>query len=412
MEQKLTLTVTQLNEYIKMMFDNQPTLRGLFVRGEISNFVDHRSGHLYFTLKDESSLIRAVMFKSSAMRLRFKPENGMRVIVGGSVSVFPRDGQYQLYATEMQPDGIGALYIAFEQLKSKLESEGLFDPHMKKPIPRFPSKIGIITSPTGAAIRDMINITKRRYPLAEIVIYPATVQGSDAPKSLVHGLRYFNGCEDRPDVLIIGRGGGSIEDLWGFNNETLAREIAASEIPVISAVGHETDFTICDFVADCRAPTPSAAAELAVPDMSDLINKLLSQKTRMNVLFSRHLSERRDNLRLLSNARVLRSPETILNNLRLKLDKDSDRLDDKFESALISARNKLNTASAKLSSLSPLAVMSRGYGAVSDENGNIVKSAAELEVKQKIDITFADGSVRAEILDKREAMSNGKENQI
>jgi len=274
MEQKNALTVTQLNEYIKMMFDSQPTLNRLLVRGEISNFVNHRSGHFYFTLKDENSLIRAVMFKSAAMKLNFQPENGMRVIARGKVSVFPRDGQYQLYADDMELDGIGGLYVAFEQLKNKLAAEGLFDESRKRPLPRFPSKIGIITSPTGAAIRDMINVTGRRYPMAEITIYPALVQGSDAPRSLAAGIRYFNNADKRPDVIIIGRGGGSIEDLWAFNNEQLARFIANSEIPVISAVGHETDFTICDFVADRRAPTPSAAAELAVPDSYELHTRI------------------------------------------------------------------------------------------------------------------------------------------
>jgi len=405
MEQKNALTVTQLNEYIKMMFDSQPTLNRLLVRGEISNFVNHRSGHFYFTLKDENSLIRAVMFKSAAMKLNFQPENGMRVIARGKVSVFPRDGQYQLYADDMELDGIGGLYVAFEQLKNKLAAEGLFDESRKRPLPRFPSKIGIITSPTGAAIRDMINVTGRRYPMAEITIYPALVQGSDAPRSLAAGIRYFNNADKRPDVIIIGRGGGSIEDLWAFNNEQLARFIANSEIPVISAVGHETDFTICDFVADRRAPTPSAAAELAVPDSYELHTRIKAYESRIGTLLSRKLSNGRERLRMLSRSRVLKSPETLFDNLKLRVDRNSDILDASLKSKMTLCRAELKTASGKLSSLSPLAVLSRGYGAVTDESGNIVKSVALLNVGQKIDVTLSDGSVTAEITNKKEAIN-------
>jgi len=407
MEQKNALTVTQLNEYIKMMFDSQPTLNRLLVRGEISNFVNHRSGHFYFTLKDENSLIRAVMFKSAAMKLNFQPENGMRVIARGKVSVFPRDGQYQLYADDMELDGIGGLYVAFEQLKNKLAAEGLFDESRKRPLPRFPSKIGIITSPTGAAIRDMINVTGRRYPMAEITIYPALVQGSDAPRSLAAGIRYFNNADKRPDVIIIGRGGGSIEDLWAFNNEQLARFIANSEIPVISAVGHETDFTICDFVADRRAPTPSAAAELAVPDSYELYARIKAYESRIGTLLSRKLSSGREKLRILSRSKVLTSPETIFDNLKLRVDRSSDILDASLKAKMTLSRAELKSASGKLSSLSPLAVLSRGYGAVTDSNGNIVKSVKSLNVGQKIDVTLSDGSVTAEIINKKEA-TNGK----
>ncbi|MBE6550202.1 MAG: exodeoxyribonuclease VII large subunit [Ruminococcaceae bacterium] len=406
MEQKNALTVTQLNEYIKMMFDSQPTLNRLLVRGEISNFVNHRSGHFYFTLKDEGSLIKAVMFKSSAMKINFQPENGMRVVARGKVSVFPRDGQYQLYADDMELDGIGALYVAFEQLKNKLAAEGLFDESRKKPLPRFPSKIGIITSPTGAAIRDMINVTGRRYPMAEITIYPALVQGSDAPRSLAAGIRYFNNSENHPDVIIIGRGGGSIEDLWAFNNEQLARFIANSEIPVISAVGHETDFTICDFVADRRAPTPSAAAELAVPDSYELYTRIKAYESRVGTLLSRKLSNGSDRLRILSRSRVLTSPETLFDNLKLRVDRNSDILDASIKSKMTLSRSELKTASGKLSSLSPLAVLSRGYGAVTDADGNIVKSVSSLDIGQKIDVTLSDGSVTAEIINKKEA-TNG-----
>jgi len=406
MEQKNALTVTQLNEYIKMMFESQPTLNRLFLRGEISNFVNHRSGHFYFTLKDENSLIRAVMFKGSAMKLNFQPENGMRVIARGKVSVFPRDGQYQFYADDMELDGIGALYIAFEQLKNKLAAEGLFDDSRKKPLPKFPSKIGIITSPTGAAIRDMLNVTGRRYPMAEITIYPALVQGNDAPRSLAAGIRYFNNSENRPDVIIIGRGGGSIEDLWAFNNEQLARFIAASEIPIISAVGHETDFTICDFVADRRAPTPSAAAELAVPDSFELSGRIKIYESRVCTLLSRKLSNGYERLRILSRSRVLASPETLFDNLKLRVDRNSDLLDASIKAKLTLCRAELKTDAGKISSLSPLGVLSRGYGAVTDEDGNIVKSVSGLDIGQKIDVTLSDGSVTAEIINKKEA-TNG-----
>lgn len=262
--EKRIITVSELNEYIKMVLENDELLMRVFIKGEISNFTNHyKTGHFYFSLKDEGGAVRAVMFRGSASKLKFVPENGMRVVVGGRVGVFPRDGQYQVYAETMEPDGVGALYVAYEQLKAKLEKEGLFDAAKKKPLPKIPTRIGIITSPTGAAIRDIINILGRRFPLAKAVLYPALVQGEGAAPDLVRGIDYFNSAGN-VDVIIIGRGGGSLEDLWAFNDETLARRVAASKIPVISAVGHETDFTLCDFAADRRAPTPSAAAELAV----------------------------------------------------------------------------------------------------------------------------------------------------
>ena len=262
---KIILTVTQLNEYIKSKIDSDKTLQNIWIKGEISNFVHHKTGHLYFTVKDENSLVRSLMFASSAAKLPFKPENGMKVILHGRVASYIRDGIYNFYADSMEPDGIGALYIAYEQLKKRLEAEGLFRTENKKPLPKIPSRVGVITSPTGAAVRDIIHVISRRFPFAKIIVYPALVQGEGAPPQLIAGLRYFNESHSA-DVIILGRGGGSIEDLWAFNNEQLAREVAASRIPVISAVGHETDFTICDFVADRRAPTPSAAAEIAVPE--------------------------------------------------------------------------------------------------------------------------------------------------
>ena len=273
------MTVSALNQYIHTLIASDTALSDLTVRGEISNFVAHRSGHCYFSLKDEGGLIRAVMFRTAASRLAFRPESGMKVLVHGYVSVYEKDGQYQLYVSAMEPDGIGSLYLAFEERKRRLATEGLFDASRKRPIPRYPARIGVITSPTGAAIRDILHILARRYPCAEVLLYPALVQGEEAARSMIAGLRWFQE-QNAADVLIIGRGGGSFEDLFAFQDEGLAREIAASTIPVISAVGHETDFSISDFVADLRAPTPSAAAELAVPDMTELLARTASQHFR------------------------------------------------------------------------------------------------------------------------------------
>ena len=299
------LTVTQLNEYIKRIIDTTPQLTSIYVKGEISNFKNHYgTGHYYFTLKDEGGQLRAVMFKSSAAKMKFLPENGMKITAHGRISAFVRDGTYQLYCDSMEPDGVGALYIAFEQLKKRLEADGLFDPSRKRPLPKIPMRVGIITSATGAAIRDMINVCGRRFPAAKLILYPSLVQGPGAPAELIAGVQYFNTVHS-VDVIIIGRGGGSIEDLWAFNDEGLARAIAASVIPIISAVGHETDFTICDFVADRRAPTPSAAAELAVPDTAELKRKIQNIVSReANVLYSM-LKIRRDKLDTLSHTRAM-----------------------------------------------------------------------------------------------------------
>ncbi len=403
-EQSMTVTVSQLNEYIKMLLDSQPALRRVYVRGEISNFKEYSSGHMYFTLKDEASLIRTVMFRGYAGRLKFRPENGMRVIICGNVSVYPRDGQYQLYAEEIDPDGVGALYIAYEQLKAKLEAEGLFDESKKRPLPGFPMRIGIVTSPSGAAVRDMINVTKRRCPMTELVIYPSAVQGSEAPPQLIAGIRYFSQTQS-VDLIIIGRGGGSLEDLWAFNNEQLAREIAASSVPVISAVGHETDFTICDFVADRRAPTPSAAAELAVPDCSELRLALSSMTERYAALLLNRISTGRQRLDYLSSSRSLSDSELILTDRRITLDRLAEKLGVELSSKLALKRADLRESTAKLGSLSPLAVLSRGYGAVTDTNGNIIKTADELALGQSVNIRFSDGQATAEILQKE--VNNG-----
>ncbi len=398
-EQSTTVTVSQLNEYIKMLLDSQPTLHRIYVRGEISNFKEYSSGHMYFTLKDEDSLIRAVMFRGHAARLKFRPENGMKVVICGNVSVYPRDGQYQLYAESIDPDGVGALYLAFEQLKAKLAEEGLFDESYKQPLPAFPSRVGIVTSPSGAAVKDMINVAGRRYPSAELVIYPSAVQGSEAVPQLISGINYFSNTRS-VDVVIIGRGGGSLEDLWAFNNEQLARAISACRVPVISAVGHETDFTICDFVADRRAPTPSAAAELAVPDTSELRYKISSLTDRYAAQLMNRISQSRRQLELIAGSRALSDPDTILNDRLVRLDRTLDALDRAIEAKSSAKRSDLREIAASLSALDPLAVLSRGYGAVTDAKGKIVKSVADLDIGQEIYVRLSDGHAVAEIVRK------------
>lgn len=334
MQNTLVLSVSQLNRYIKMNFDADENLANIFISGEISNFTNHyRTGHLYFTLKDDSAAVRAVMFNSSAKRLKFMPEDGMKVIARGRVSVYEASGQYQLYVDDMQPDGVGALNLAYEQLKEKLQKEGLFSELHKKPLPPYPEKVGVITSPTGAAVRDIINVLGRRFPYAEIVFCPVLVQGDGAHLQLTDAVNLFN-SERAADVIIIGRGGGSIEDLWEFNDEGLARAVYNSEIPVISAVGHETDFTICDFAADMRAPTPSAAAELAVPDANELQYALSALKNRMFLNVSSGIADRRSRLEYLTSKGALKSPDEMLSNR-------SQRLDTAFSKMLSSYENRI-----------------------------------------------------------------------
>lgn len=372
------LTVTQLNEYVKRIIETTPQLTDVYVKGEISNFKNHYStGHFYFTLKDEGGQLRAVMFKSSASKMKFIPEDGMKVTAHGRISAFVRDGTYQMYCDSMEPDGVGALYIAFEQLKKKLEYEGLFDPSRKKPIPKIPRRVGIITSPTGAAIRDMINVCGRRFPYATLVLYPTLVQGPDAPPQLAAGMRYFNETNS-VDVIIIGRGGGSIEDLWAFNDESVARAVAASHIPVISAVGHETDFTICDFVADKRAPTPSAAAELAVPETVELKRKISNIITREADVISMMLSQRREKLLSLSQTRAMTNPMNFIDDRRMAADLLADRLL-RAENRIIEMKKAdMGREAGKLNALNPLSVISRGYSAVYKNDGTLVKNIEDV----------------------------------
>ena len=395
--QKRIISVSELNEYIKMLFEYDEILRNIYIKGEISNFTNHyKTGHFYFSLKDPGGAVRAVMFRSSASKLKFMPENGMRVIVGGRVSVFPRDGQYQIYVDVMEPDGKGALYMAYEQLKAKLEKEGLFSEARKKQLPEMPKRIGIITSPTGAAIRDMIHILGRRFPLSEIVLYPALVQGAEAPVSLIRGVRYFN-SEKKADVLIIGRGGGSIEDLWAFNDENLVRTVAASEVPIISAVGHETDFTLCDFAADLRAPTPSAAAELAVPDMEELKATLFQSGERISLAASRLIAKEKEKLKRLSSSRVMQNPMNLLDDKRMALLMTERVLQSRMESAIAAKRMQFQREAAKLEALNPLSVVTRGYSAVFDEKNRLIKSVHQINEGDVISFMLTDGTVCAEV---------------
>ncbi len=390
------LTVSQLNAIVKALLDNEPLLSHVMVRGELSNFKYHtQSGHLYMTLKDEKSAVRAVMFASSAKKLLFRPENGMKVIVEGRVAVFERDGQYQLYLTGMQPDGLGALHLAYEQLKARLAAEGLFAPERKKPLPKTPFHIGVVTASTGAAVRDIIHVLGRRFPAAQVLLYPVLVQGPDAPPMIVEAINWFNE-RHAADVLIVGRGGGSIEDLWAFNDESVARAIAASAIPVISAVGHETDFTIADFVADLRAPTPSAAAELAVPDSLTLRQRLSNVNVRMADLLLRKTSAGRARLEMLSAHWALRQPEKLLDEKRLVLDGLSQRVLQAQQTRLERGRQRLSLTAGKLSALSPLGVLERGYSIVL-HGGSPVRRADTLAVGDELTLRFAKGEVQARV---------------
>ena len=389
-------SVTQLNEYVRMLLDGNAVLSDIWIKGEISNFTNHRTGHMYFSVKDAGASVRVVMFKAHAARLKFEPRDGMKVLLHGRVSAYVPGGQYQFYADLMEADGLGSLYLAFEQCKARLQAEGLFDPARKKQIPRLPGRVGIITSPTGAAIRDIINVTGRRYPQGELLIFPSLVQGEQAAAYLAGGIRYFNRAQN-VDVIIIGRGGGSIEDLWAFNDERLAREIAASAIPVISAVGHETDFTICDFVADLRAPTPSAAAELVFPDRLALKAELDARLARIGALTLSGVQARKRQLQTLSASRALRSPATVLAEKQMRVDELWLRLQSAGQQMTERKKQTLGAAVGKLEALSPLAVLQRGYAVATDRDGGVATSASAFEVGQSMTVRFADGAVNATV---------------
>ncbi len=391
------ITVSALNESIKALLEETPSLRRVYLRGEISNFTNHRSGHLYFSLKDEGSLIRAVMFRGSASRLAFLPENGMKVLVRGNVSLFVRDGSYQIYVSEMEPDGVGALYLAFERLKRKLAAEGLFDEARKRPLPKIPTKIGVITSPTGAAVRDIMNILGRRFPYAEVLLFPALVQGAEAPASLIAGLTAL-GARGDIDVIILGRGGGSMEDLWAFNDEALARAIAASPVPVISAVGHETDFTISDFVADRRAPTPSAAAEIAVPDTTELMRKFTNITTHTELLLGRQIERARAAVTELSGRRVLADPEGLFSERRMTASYLSEKMTAAVEHRLLALRSRFGETAGRLEAMSPLSILRRGYTVAMGEDGNAKRSVDELSPDELLRLRLSDGEATAKVV--------------
>ena len=385
------LTVTQLNTLIKDLLESEPLLSNICVRGELSNYKIYPSGHHYFTLKDSESALRCVMFKSSAQRLRFRPENGMSVTVWGRVAVYPRDGAYQLYCAQIMPEGAGDLQVAFEQLKAKLEAEGLFDASHKKPLPKFPNRIAIITSSAGAAVHDMIRILGRRWPLAKLIVLPVRVQGVEAPPEIAGAIRYANEF-DVADLIITGRGGGSAEDLWAFNDERVARAIYASRIPVISAVGHEPDVTISDYVADRRASTPSNAAEIAVPDCREIRELLASCEIRSLQAMRKKLTSLRDRLDNLQSKRVMSAPTAQFDNRRLELDHIRDRLVSAEERKVSRCREQFVRLTASLDAMSPLRVLTRGYTIAVDAEGNCVKSAAELSAGQRLRLSFSDGS--------------------
>ena len=395
------LTITQINEYIRAMMDQDALLTGLAVKGEISNYKVYPSGHHYFTLKDEGASLRCVMFRSSAVKMRFKPENGMKVIAMGRIAVYPRDGGYQLYCSAMALDGVGDLHAAFEQLKSKLASQGLFDPAHKKALPKYPGVIGIVTSAAGAAIHDMLRILRKRYPLAKVLLLPVRVQGAEAPREISAAIHYAN-RRQLADLLIVGRGGGSMEDLWAFNNEIVAHAIYESQIPVISAVGHEPDVTISDYVADLRAATPSNAAELAVPDQDALRQSMDSMLLSMATILQRQLKASRKHLSVLAASPALQSPENYLQQRRKALSHLQSRLLSLQSQNINRYRNRYISSTAKLDAMSPLKVLTRGYSMTQTNNGEIIRSVNQLTPGDQVRITVSDGTVLASVISKEE----------
>ena len=445
--EKRFLTVGALTKYIKRKFDADPHLHDCLVKGEISNFKQHSSGHMYFTLKDDKARILAVMFSSANRRMKFTPENGMKVLVRGDVTIYEGSGQYQIYVHDMQPDGVGDLYLAFEQLKEKLTKEGLFAVEHKKPIPKFPATVGVVTSPTGAALRDIITTIKRRYPIAKILILPALVQGDQAAPSITDAINQANEKKHGIDVLIVGRGGGSIEELWAFNEEIVARAIYESTIPIISAVGHETDFTIADFVADLRAPTPTGAAELAVPHIDEWIERVLTKQTRIMRAMKEKVNLQSNKLERIEKSYAFRYPRRLYEQKLEQLDRATELLvtnsqkllavkmtqleqlekrisrnhpDEKIQKAkeeqnkktkalyramsivLSNKQAEFKSTLSTLQALSPLKIMERGYSLTYNDKGNLVKSIQHVEVKDHVKITLADGTLNCQVVEKEE----------
>jgi len=398
--------VSQINEYIKSMLDSDELLSAVCVRGELSNYKIYPSGHHYFTLKDAEGSLRCVMFKGNALRMRFRPENGMKVLAAGRITVFPRDGAYQLYCTGLTPDGVGDLYVAFEQLKKKLEEEGLFDRAHKKPLPPYPHRIAIVTSGAGAAIMDMLRILGKRYPLSKVLVLPVRVQGAEAPAEIAGAIRYANKW-NIADVIITGRGGGSIEDLWAFNDERVARAIYDSKIPVVSAVGHEPDVTIADFTADLRAATPSNGAELVAPDQNDLRAQLLHDRARMGTAMTRLLKADRQTLDALASKRVLQSPVNYIQDKRLQLDYSHKRLLAASQQLLAGKKQQFIRLTAALDAMSPLKVLGRGYSIVRGATGAVLQSASVTRTGERIYVRMRQGSLRAAVEQVEEETTDG-----
>lgn len=391
-----TLKVSQVNTYIKALIDASEPLRSIYVEGEISNFKHHQpSGHMYFTLKDDKSQLKAVIFASSAYRLRFRPENGMSVICRGRITVYEKSGEYQLYAEDMQPVGLGALNLAFEQLKEKLFKEGVCDPSLKKPLPAYPQKIGVVTSGIGAAVQDIKNITARRYPLAELVIVSTVVQGDKAAPDIVNSIQLLDSRGDI-DVIIVGRGGGSIEDLWAFNTEEVARAVIACKTPVVSAVGHESDFTICDFVADLRAPTPSAAAELVCPDINVQLNRIRSLQYTAELYIKSFIDENSQRLSEICDFSPLADGDALVKPFSDRLSELENKLNMFFTQKSEVEFHKFSALAGKLNALSPLAVLERGF-AVAKQNGNVISSVADADTKKKLTVALSDGELMCDI---------------
>ncbi len=390
------ITVTQVTQYIKMLLDRDEILSQVCVRGELSNYKMHSSGHHYFTLKDDGAVISCVMFRSDAARLRFRPESGMKVILTGRVSLFPKSGQYQIYVSHMQPDGVGDLAVAFEQLKRRLEAQGYFDAEYKKPIPAFPDRVALVTSPTGAAVRDMIRILGRRWPMAKVLVCPVKVQGEGAAEEIAAMLDYVD-QNDLADVILTGRGGGSMEDLWAFNEEAVAKAIFRCRTPVISAVGHEPDVTISDFVADLRAATPSNAAELAVKDQNELRLRLMQQQKRLTASAEQTLSSASLRLKRLSDSRVMQSPDAVLGQKELLLDLLRQRWERCGTALLQTERQRLSSCAARLDALSPLKVLGRGYALVTDASGGVIRTASAVQPGQQVRVRLSEGQLRCTV---------------
>lgn len=401
MGERYIFTVSELNQFIKDLLDNVPPLTDLLLRGEISNYKVYPSGHHYFTLKDSQCAVKCVLFKGSAMKLRFRPENGMQVIASGRISVYPRDGAYQLYCTGLSPDGVGDLSVAYEQLKEKLRLEGLFDEAHKKPLPPYPQRIAVVTSPAGAAVHDMIRILRRRYPIAKVLLLPVRVQGAEAPAEIAGAIRYAN-RHQLADVLITGRGGGSLEDLWAFNDERVARAIYDSEIPVISAVGHEPDVAISDFVADRRASTPSNAAEIAVPDRMELLRWLDGADNRMARGVTRQLKASRERLEGMAQKRALTDPTALIADKGMQLDHLQHRLAAAMRAVTDREGGRFAALAASLDALSPLRVLGRGYALAQTESGEILRSAAQTAPGERIRVRLARGQLVCDVAETKE----------